>query len=106
MKEEAPEVIVEAVQGVAHGQRGWLSRNVAARVSSWVQEGRPDAVALTLREKEVLRQLVQGKTNQAIAADLAISEKTVEKYVRGIFTKLDVASRVEAAVYAVREGLI
>jgi DNA-binding NarL/FixJ family response regulator len=53
-----------------------------------------------------LRLIVQGKTNQAIALDLHISEKTVEKYIRSIFTKLDVASRVEAAVYAVKEGLV
>ena len=46
-----------------------------------------------------------GKTNQAIAMELNISEKTVEKYVKSIFTKLNVSSRVEAAVTAVRESL-
>jgi DNA-binding NarL/FixJ family response regulator len=61
---------------------------------------------LTVRELEVLRLVVQGKTNQSIAHELAISEKTVEKYIRAIFTKLNVASRVEAAVYAVQEGLV
>ena len=106
MKEEAPEVILEAVRGIAQGKEGWLSRSVAARVASWMQEGRSEKVTMTQREREVLRLLVEGKTNQAIASDLAISEKTVEKYVRAIFTKLNVASRVEAAVYAVREGLV
>jgi DNA-binding NarL/FixJ family response regulator len=106
MKEEAPEVIIEAVRGVAQGQGGWLSRSIAARVASWMQDGRTDKVVLTQREKEVLRLVVDGKTNQAIAADLVISEKTVEKYIRSLFTKLNVNSRVEAAVYAVREGLI
>jgi DNA-binding NarL/FixJ family response regulator len=71
-----------------------------------VQAGGPDKMDLTLREKEVLQLVVQGKTNQAIAVQLAISEKTVEKYVRAIFNKLNVTSRVEAAVYAVREELI
>ena len=61
---------------------------------------------LTPREHEVLRLIVQGKTNQAIAVELGISEKTVEKYIGALFTKLNVTSRVEAAVYAVREGLI
>jgi len=106
MKEEAPEVIVEAVRGIAHGQQGWVSRRVAAQIASWVQVGRPGEIKLTLREQEVLRLVVQGKTNQAIAAELDISEKTVEKYMSAIFTKLNVASRVEAAVFAVREGLV
>jgi DNA-binding NarL/FixJ family response regulator len=106
MKDEASEAIIEAVRGVAHGEHGWVSRRIAAQMASWMQVGDPDATKLTAREKEVLRQVVQGKTNHAIAVDLNISEKTVEKYIRAIFTKLNVTSRVEAAVYAVQEGLI
>ncbi len=106
MKEEAPEAIVEAVRGVAHGEQGWVSRHIAAQIASWMQTGEQGEMKLTVREQEVLRLVVQGKTNQAIAHELAISEKTVEKYIRAIFTKLNVASRVEAAVYAVQEGLV
>ena len=106
MKEEAPELIIEAVRGVAQGEQGWVSRRIASQIASWVQAGGLDKMDLTLREKEVLRLVVQGKTNQAIAVQLAISEKTVEKYIRAIFNKLNVTSRVEAAVYAVREELI
>jgi DNA-binding NarL/FixJ family response regulator len=106
MKDEAPEAIVEAVRGVAHGDKGWISRQIAAQMTSWVQNGSQDGAKLTAREREVLRLVVDGKTNQIIAVELSISEKTVEKYVGAIFTKLNVASRVEAAVYAVREGLI
>jgi len=106
MKDEAPELIIEAVRGVAQGEQGWVSRRIAAQIASWVQAGGPDKMDLTLREKEVLQLVVQGKTNQAIAVQLAISEKTVEKYIRAIFNKLNVTSRVEAAVYAVREELI
>ena len=106
MKDEAPEAILEAVRGVAHGDKGWISRQIAAQMTSWVQNGSQDGAKLTAREREVLRLVVDGKTNQIIAVELSISEKTVEKYVGAIFTKLNVASRVEAAVYAVREGLI
>ena len=106
MKEEAPEAIVEAVRGVAMGEQGWVSRRIAAQMASWVQAGEPGKMKLTLKELEVLRLVVQGKTNQAIAVDLHISEKTVEKYIKAIFDKLNVASRVEAAVFAVREGLV
>ena len=104
MKEEAPDAIVEAVRGVAQGDKGWVSRKVAARVSAWMEA--PHQGSLTTREQSVLRLIVQGKTNQAIAQGLAISEKTVEKHVGEIFVKLGVASRVEAAVYAVRTGLV
>ena len=106
MKEEAPEAIVEAVRGVAHGEQGWVSRRIAAQMASWIQTGDSGNMKLTVREYEVLRQVVQGKTNQAIALELSISEKTVEKYLGSIFSKLNVSSRVEAAVFAVKEGLI
>jgi DNA-binding NarL/FixJ family response regulator len=104
MKEEAPDTIIEAVRGVAHGDKGWVSRRVAARVASWMEV--PDKGRLSTREQEVLRLMVKGKTNQAIAMDLNISEKTVEKHMGEIFVKLGVTSRVEAAVYAVRAGLV
>ena len=106
MKEEAPEAIVNAVRGVAQGQQGWVSRSIAAQMASWMQIGKPGNIKLTAREQEVLRLIVQGKTNRAIALELKISEKTVEKYIQAIFAKLDVASRVEAAVYAVQERLV
>ena len=106
MKDEAPEVIVEAVRGVAKGQQGWISRGIAAQMAGWMQAGRPEGAKLTPREQETLRLLVEGRTNQAIGNELQISEKTVEKYIKAIFEKLNVSSRVEAAVVAVRLGLV
>jgi DNA-binding NarL/FixJ family response regulator len=50
--------------------------------------------------------VVEGKTNQGIGLALGISEKTVEKYLEAVFSKLSVTSRVEAAVLAVREGMV
>ncbi len=104
VKEEVPETIVEAVRGVARGEKGWVSRRVAAQISSWMGNERKEHNGLTSREVEVLQAVVAGKTNQEIGLTLGISEKTVEKHLEGIFAKLGVASRVEAAVYAVREG--
>lgn len=106
IKEEAPETIVEAVRGVAYGEQGWVSRRIAAQMVSWVRGDEREGLKLTSREMEVLRHVVSGKTNQNIAVELGISEKTIEKYMEAIFAKLNVASRVEAAVYAVREGLV
>jgi DNA-binding NarL/FixJ family response regulator len=106
VKEEVPEAIIEAVKGVAYGEQGWVSRRVAAQMSTWMGGGEDqDKSALTPREIEVLKGVVAGKTNQEIGLALGISEKTVEKHLEGVYQKLGVASRVEAAVLAVRRGL-
>jgi DNA-binding NarL/FixJ family response regulator len=108
IKEEVPETIIEAVRGVARGEQGWVSRRVAAQMVNWTreEEGTPEKMGLTEREMSVLRLVATGKTNQEIGLALGISEKTVEKHLEGVFGKLGVASRVEAAVWAVRTGLV
>jgi DNA-binding CsgD family transcriptional regulator len=66
--------------------------------------GRPHG--LTRRELQVLRLIAAGKTNKAIAAELFLSEKTVDRHVSNILTKLDVPSRVAATAYAYEHKLI
>jgi DNA-binding NarL/FixJ family response regulator len=105
-KEEAPEMIIDAVRGVARGEEGWLSRRAVAKVTAWAREDRDENGKLTERELEVLHLVVAGKTNQEIALALKISEKTVEKHVGAILSKLNVASRVEAAVQAIQRDLL
>jgi len=107
-KEEVPETIVDAVRGVARGEQGWVSRRVAAQMATWTRgdEIHEAMAVLTARETEVLQWVVAGKTNQEIGLALRISEKTVEKHLDAVFRKLGVASRVEAAVLAVKQGLI
>jgi DNA-binding NarL/FixJ family response regulator len=104
-KEEAPEMILEAVRGVARGEQGWMSRRAIARMSMMVRDD-DSSDELTDREKEVLHLIVEGKTNYEIGRALKISEKTVEKHVGAILSKLDAASRVEAAVQAVQRGIV
>ncbi len=106
LKEEVPAYIIEAVRGVAHGQAGWVSRKVAALLSQILLKDKEDGTALTTRELEVLRLVVDGKTNDQIGVTLGISVKTVENHLHTIFRKMGVISRVEAAVMAVRESLI
>lgn len=106
LKEEAPQVIIDAVRGVARGEEGWVSRGVAAHMFARLRGEEDENVKFTRREMDVLRLVTEGKTNQNIAALLGVSEKTVEKYLYEIFNKLGVSSRTEAAVYAVREGLV
>jgi DNA-binding NarL/FixJ family response regulator len=61
---------------------------------------------LTSRERDILNAIVQGSSNREIASSLGLSEKTVKNYVSDILSKLDVHDRTEAAVYALRMGLV
>lgn len=97
--------MVAAVHGVARGEDGWLSRKVAAHLADWTKEVKKDPKRLSPREIDVLKLVTAGKTNQGIGLELGISEKTVEKYLDSIFKKLDVSSRVSAAVRAVNDQL-
>lgn len=104
LKDEVPDSIIEAVRGVARGETGWVSRRVAARFSQIIQNEDASGKDLTPREMDVLRLVVAGKTNAETGLTLGISEKTVEKHLDAIYRKMGVASRVEAAVMAVREN--
>lgn len=105
-KEEAIEIIIDAVRGVARGEQGWFSRRAIAQLSALSRPDTSPAKELSNRERDVLRLVAAGKTNVEIGHALGISEKTVEKHVGAVFNKLQVSSRVEAAVLAVQQGLV
>jgi len=105
IKDEVPKNILNAIRGVAQGEQGWVSREVAAILSQMAFQDQ-NSEDLTEREMEVLRHVVEGQTNREIAYALEISEKTVEKHLNNIFEKLNVRSRVEAAVLAVQNKLV
>jgi DNA-binding CsgD family transcriptional regulator len=78
-----------------------------ARVDALTRRDSPiDAHGLTSRELEVLRLIAAGKTNKAIAAELVLSERTVERHVSNIFTKLGLSSRTAATAYAYEHRLV
>jgi two-component system nitrate/nitrite response regulator NarL len=66
----------------------------------------PENVKLSPREKEIIVKLARGDSNKEIARELNLSESTVKIHVQGILRKLNLASRVQAAVYAVEHGLV
>ena len=66
----------------------------------------PSSASLTARERDVLRQLVDGLSNEQIARALCVSEATVKKHLGRVMGKLHVNSRVQVAVYGVRQGLV
>ena len=80
-----------------------LQRIRAASVEVSVGEPRPE---LSDRETEVLRLIANGKDNAEIAQELHISPKTVKNHISNILMKLQIENRIQAAVYAVRSGLV
>jgi len=64
------------------------------------------ATELTPREREILKLVAQGKSNRDIARTLVISERTARTHASNVLTKLGLASRTQAALWAIREGLV
>jgi DNA-binding NarL/FixJ family response regulator len=90
-----------------------ISGMLAAKILQEFREPRPELVQrpevrgeLTAREIEILEQVVQGASNKEIAVALSISDNTVKIHLRNILEKLHLQNRIQAAVYAVREGLV
>jgi NarL family two-component system response regulator LiaR len=82
-----------------------VARKVLAELANPPQKPlAPDS--LTSREEEILCQIAQGQTNKEIALHLSISEETVHTHVSNIFGKLHLASRTQAALYALKEGIV
>jgi DNA-binding NarL/FixJ family response regulator len=102
---------LEAAIRTVHQGGALLAPSVANRVLDQATGAQPaDAEndrlrSLTPREHEVLELLGRGLTNRRIAADLYVSEKTVKTHVSSILSKLRVADRTQAALFAVRHGL-
>jgi DNA-binding NarL/FixJ family response regulator len=78
-----------------------------ARVDSLApRKDTADTHGLTARELQVLRLVAAGRTNKAIAAELVVSERTIDRHVSNIFTKLRVSSRAAATAYAYEHRLV
>jgi NarL family two-component system response regulator LiaR len=107
LKDEALESLVGAIRAVSRGE-SWLSQRIAGQLArkaiAPTPSGRADA--LTEREREVLRLLALGLPNDGIADALFISKRTVQNHVSSIYAKLELASRAEAVLYAIRHGIV
>lgn len=104
LKDTKAEELIQAIKAASEGQVQ-LSPQAAARLMREVRA--PESPeALTERETEVLRLLAQGHSNKEVAHLLTIGEKTVKTHVSSILAKLNVSSRTQAALYAVRIGLV
>ena len=104
LKDSTPESLVHAIHEVHQGLPS-LHPIVAQKLMAevvWNPASPPDDATLSDRELEVLEALAHGLTNQAIADKLSISERTVRTHVSHILSKLHVANRTQAALYAKR----
>ena len=102
------EQLLGAIRKAAGGEQAW-TRDELRRVTGALATPRLAAdvdVPLTQRESEVLRQLAFGLTNKEIAQSLHISYETVKEHVQHILRKIGVSDRTQAAVWAVRKGLV
>jgi NarL family two-component system response regulator LiaR len=107
LKDSSPDDLVRAIRQVHRGESSLhptIARKLLQEMSRPMQKP-PTADPLTEREVEVLRLVAQGRSNQDIADELVISEATVRTHVSNILSKLHLASRTQAALYALKEGL-
>lgn len=109
LKDVGPDDLVRAIRTV-HAGEALLHPAVAARLMEEVAapraRGAEDGAGLTARERDVLTQITRGLSNKRIALELDISEATVKIHVSNVLRKLGVTDRTQAALYAVREGLV
>ncbi len=107
LKDSGPAELLQAIHQVARGEPS-LQPSIARKVLFELHhppKAPPTPDPLTGRELEVLRLVAQGQSNREIAAGLVITERTVCTHVSNILAKLHLASRTQAALYALKEGI-
>jgi len=112
LKKIEPQALYATLRGVVQGE-ATLSRVMAAQLlEEFARQSRPPAPAvapaaqLTAREKEVLEHVARGRSNKEIATALTIAENTVKNHLKNILEKLHLENRVQAATFALREGMV
>jgi len=109
LKDTQPDELLDAIRGIHRGET-MLHPSIAKKIMQRIQESgegskKPDGPELTERELDVLRLLAQGDGDRDIAEKLVVSERTVHFHVGNILSKLHLANRTQAALYAIRKGL-
>lgn len=107
LKDSSPQQLLQAIRDVYRGESS-LHPSIALKLIHELKQPStlpPAGEPLTEREVAVLKLIAQGLSNQDIADKLVISEWTVRTHVRNILGKLHLANRIQAALYALREGL-
>jgi DNA-binding NarL/FixJ family response regulator len=111
LKDLRPEELFQMIRGVIAGETP-ISPPVASKLLGefrkrpWRETAQPAGSELTQREKEILQLVASGQSNAEIAARLYIVEGTVKNHLHNILEKLHLQNRVQAAAFAIREGLV
>ena len=106
LKDADADELASAIRAAHQGELQ-LDPAIARRLMASIRAPKTEdpAAELTTREREILQMVAAGKSNKQIAAELVISERTARTHVSNILHKLDLSSRTQAALWAVREGL-
>jgi two-component system, NarL family, response regulator LiaR len=107
LKDATHDQLLQAIRDVAEG-RAWLHPTIAFKVVREIEAQSdlpPTPEPLTARELEVVRLIARGLSNEEIATALCLNGRTIAKHVSAILSKLQLANRTQAALYALREGL-
>ncbi len=107
LKDASPQELLTAIREIHRGEPS-MDPSIAHKLMRELRRSSdlpPTEEPLTEREVEVLKLVAQGQPNQEIAETLVISERTVRTHVSNILSKLHLANRTQAALYALREGL-
>lgn len=105
LKDSPPEKLLAAVKAAERGEPV-LHPRIVKKLMQQVRQEQPLLEPLTAKEKEVLRELVKGKSNKEISAELFISETTVKTHVSSILQKLQVKDRTQAVIKAINMKLV
>lgn len=100
LKDVAPDSLLDAIRKVYNGEKD-ISRAMVDKLATRISGN-----DLTVRESEILNLMVDGKSNQQIAAELSIAESTVKFHINNIFGKLGATDRAHALIVALKRGLV
>jgi DNA-binding NarL/FixJ family response regulator len=114
LKEGSPQEIIEGVRVVANGDamlsprttKQLIGQFVAARANPRRSRAQAKLELLSVREREIVTAVAQGKPNASIAAELFLSEATVKTHITRTFAKLDVSNRVQLTIFAYEAALV
>ena len=109
LKDSSNEELLDAIHRLVKGESlvtPSMLRRLLDEIAHQDEQSRESRSRLTPRELEVIGALAQGLSNEGIARELVISEKTVKTHLTSIFTKLGVDGRSQAIIYAIRHGLV
>ncbi|EFV78764.1 response regulator transcription factor [Cytobacillus oceanisediminis] len=108
LKDIEPDILVQAITQLMKGENQLhpkATSHLLTHLTNKNSTERQPLEELTKRELEVLREIAKGKSNKEIASSLYITEKTVKTHVSNLLSKLELADRTQAALYAVRHGI-